>query len=186
MIPSFLKKANHVIKEIFHWQCVQIFRKSQHLVFHQGKEYSFAMESWDICPNVGAVVEISEWQTKTCLNHNAAVANLGWVNSLQNPVSDCDWYQFFFRGKLIGSYGIFRWQGIFVADLYHEGETVWKAKFSKALNMSFKSTIKWTGLPKPRLFSEVMPFFESYFLSWLIVQKNHSIPGWKDISGIIW
>lgn len=52
------------------------FPHTQHLVVHQGKEYSFAMMNWAMCPNAGAVVEIFEHQTKACLNHNVAVANL--------------------------------------------------------------------------------------------------------------
>lgn len=63
------------------WQKIplttQILRKSQHVIVHQGKEYSFAMVNWDIRPNMGAIVEFSECQAKAYLNHNAAVANFG-------------------------------------------------------------------------------------------------------------
>lgn len=38
--------------------------------------------------------------------------------------------------------------------------------------MSLKSTVKWTGLPKSRLFSNVIPFFGSCFLSRLMFQKK--------------
>lgn len=38
--------------------------------------------------------------------------------------------------------------------------------------MLLKSTLKWTGLPKSRCFSNVMSFFGSYFLSWLMLQKK--------------